>query len=153
MVANENYHYQNDQSSRQGRYCPSSRQVEIVVALFDRMCQLFGNRWTSVEGEKMVDGKFTSNFLFWCRKTEGLEYEDWKRGFDRLEQSVILDASKGVTRWPPSYAEFIGLCRESKELAAHKYFKASLPESEDSKRQRKEEARQRMAVIKSILDE
>ncbi len=111
----ENLRSQNGAQNRPQSYKPESRQVTLINALWDRMEQLFRHRWSSAEGEKFKDGQLTQNFLMLCRKTEELTNEQWRRGFDQLEKRVSDAARQGDESWPPTYAEFVGLCQEHKE--------------------------------------
>jgi len=63
--------------------------------------------------------------LLWCRKTEDLSDDDWRRGFDRLEHDVRESGKLGEQAWPPTYAAFVGMCEPPVGQQAHKYFDRS----------------------------
>jgi len=75
---------------------------------------LFHNKWTSHEGSAVVDGKPTPGFLVWCEKLEGLTGQQIKMGIEALEARLERASQADKEIWPPSYAEFKGLCLMSK---------------------------------------
>jgi len=75
----------------------------------------------------------------WARKTEHLSDEQWKKGFAELERRVSQASANNETAWPPTYAEFIGLCKVGSNGAyggAYKLFKPALPVPEDVMQER-----------------
>lgn len=127
------------QGSRPAPYSPQPRQVKLVAAMWERMTQLFGHKWISTEGEPLNEnGDLSENFVFWCKKTEDLSNEAWRRGFDRLEFQVRDSARQGDEAWPPSYAAFLGMCDEPEVKALHKPFaRRALPDKGAEERARK----------------
>lgn len=106
------------------RYSPTSRDVKLVTALWQRMRQLFGHKWTSQAGPaKLANGRYSPEFLLWCRKLHRLSDADYQRGFYMLEHRVREAAMLGEEEWPPSYAGFLGLCERHHEAVAHKPFR------------------------------
>lgn len=158
---------QSEQPSKPKSYKPESRQVNLINALWDRMTQLYRARWTSAEGEKLEAygpraGQLTQNFLLWCRKTESLTNEQWAKGFEVLEKQVEKQSSNGETPWPPTYAEFIGLCkchegeREGAYGGAHKLFYPNgrqLPEPQEYRSRRKQRGIEAIKDIKQLFEE
>ena len=84
------------------------------------MTQLFQYRWESQEGEifqrngqgRLTD-KYTHGFTLWANKTKDLTDLEWRKGFELVEKDVEEHKSMGKSGalFPPTYAEFIGLCR------------------------------------------
>ena len=37
--------------------------------------------------------------------------DEWARGVNALEVRVADEAAKGEQMWPPTYAEFVGICK------------------------------------------
>mgnify|MGYP000442255477 CR=1 FL=1 len=70
----------------------------------------------------MENGKYSEGFLLWCRKTERLSDDAWKRGFEIVEFNVKDAAKSGDEYWPPSYAAFLGYCEPPVGSIAHRYF-------------------------------
>ena len=70
------------------------------------------------------DGKptkeFTREFQLWSLKLDDIDVENFKRGVELLEKRIITNSSQGVKSWPPSYAEFKGLCIKPAEKACYK---------------------------------
>jgi hypothetical protein len=92
------------------------------------MAQLYRHKWRSSEGDIFDErDEFTSGFLLWCRKTEGLSDAEWRRGFDLLE-SDLRDAEREgrAEPWPPSYAVFVEKCRPGVSLSLYKSFDRSV---------------------------
>lgn len=76
------------------------------------MSQLYPNKWTTSQGDILnSDGGYTENFLQWAKKTDQLVDSEWLTGFNALEAIIEKNGSMGKESWPPSYAEFIGICR------------------------------------------
>lgn len=121
------------------KYSPTSRQEKLVSALWQRMRQLFGHKWVSQAGPvKLENGRYSPEFLLWCRKLEGLSDEEYQRGFHMLEHKVREAARQGDEEWPPSYAGFIGLCEKPVGSQAHRIFDRSraLEDKTEKERQR-----------------
>lgn len=118
------------------------------------MTQLYGHKWASREGmPKTEAGHFAPNFLFWCKRTEHLNDEQWRRGFDQLEYLVRDAARCGDEAWPPSYAEFTMYCEKPSGSQAHRYFARSLPEPESMKEKRHKQAKHYIERLKNIFEE
>lgn len=141
---------QNDHQDSQPRYSPSLRQKKLINALWVRMGQLYGHKWSSQEGPAtMENGAYSTAFILWCRKTEGLTDEAWQRGFNQIEFLVKEAARQGEEAWPPSYAGFIGYCERAHGELAHKYF-PQLGLEDKTKRERDLEIRK--SELKKIQD-
>lgn len=123
----------------------------MVTALWTRMIQLFGHKWHSNAGPtKHQNGKYTQEFLLWCRKLDGLSDEAYQRGFWMLEHKVKEAARMGEEEWPPSYAGFLGMCERPHGEMAQRYF--SPPALEDkTKKERDREVGKREA--KKLLEQ
>ena len=102
---------QKEPSSKQGKSMHSARQKRLVSALWAKMSFLFPNKWESSQGELVVDGVPSEGFLIWLNKTSELTDDQWKLGVESLEKLVERNSTNGKESWPPSYAEFLGLCR------------------------------------------
>ena len=150
----ENSHSQNEQGKTQNKYSPSSKQKRLVIALWERMTQLFGHKWESREGPSASEGYLSHSFLLWCRKTEGLTDDMWRRGFDTLEYRVREAGRYGDEIWPPSYAEFVGYCEPPAGYAAHKKFPVGLPEPKSVREKRYEIGRQKCGdLLRNLFPE
>lgn len=87
------------------------------------MRQLFGHKWASQAGPaKLENGRYSPEFLLWCRKLEGLSDAAYQRGFNQIEFLVKEAARQGDEMWPPSYAGFLGYCEEAPRSAMYKHF-------------------------------
>ena len=134
------------------KYLPKPRQLKLVSALWQRMSQLFPGRWESNQGSPKAGGSFSENFLFWSKKTERLTDEQWRRGFDKLEFNVKQASKDGKVSWPPSYAEFLGMCESCPGWSMHKKNDPiGLPEPKQARKGRVKEGRKQCANILSIL--
>lgn len=104
------------------------------------MRQLFGHKWASQAGPaKLENGRYSPEFLLWCRKLQGLSDEEYQRGFTMLEARVREAATLGEEEWPPSYAGFMGLCEKPFGSMAHKPFdKSRALEDQTTKEKRRE---------------
>lgn len=113
------------------------------------MTQLFKHRWASQEGEvKSVDGSLSENFNLWARKTSGLTDSEWVYGFEELERRIEKESSQGNTLFPPTYAEFLGICKPSNSPdgingAAYKEFKPAKALVDMGAKDRSDEARRK----------
>lgn len=134
----ERFRLQKDPTRNQEKYSPTLRQEKLINALWERMNQLYRHKWDKAEGPRRNENKkYTANFLLWCRKTEHIDDEGFKRGFDRLETDVREAGRQGDESWPPSYAAFVGYCEPPVGYAAHKPFLKALPVSEQVRQERK----------------
>lgn len=116
------------------------------------MASLYGYKWTSKEGESDSDLLDSYNFKLWLDKTVHLTNDQWRRGVDRCENDLRHSARRGDDCWPPSYAEFIGFCDESK-TGIYKMFPKELQESDEDKSKRKREAEKGIKRLNSIFDD
>lgn len=151
----QNYRSQENLKSKQKSYRPESRQVTLINALWDRMTQLYRHKWVSAEGDKMDHlQQLTENFILWCRKTEGLTDEQWRRGFNRIEHDVRIASTAGDESWPPTYAAFLGFCSEPScgYGGMYKKHRLALPIPEEERQKRKAKGRAEIKAIKSIFD-
>ncbi len=120
------------------------------------MGQIFGHRWTGQEGEpKDSKGNFTGRFLLWVEKTEKLTDDDWRRGFENVEIMVREKTRNHETAYPPSYAEFLGMCdndENQKYIPEHKMFALTKIESDEERAERKQSGLEKSQRLKSIFD-
>lgn len=117
----------NNPGKSRKRYSPTSRQERLVSALWQRMRQLFGSKWASQAGPaKLENGRYSNEFLLWCRKLEGLTDAEYQRGFARLEYLVREAGRKGEDLWPPSYAGFLGYCEPPIGQRSYKLFPSNI---------------------------
>lgn len=88
----------------------------MVAGLFARFGDLFGELARSKGLEiKGADGSYTRIFQLWCKKLDDLAPCQIANGVDNLEKRIEECAKNGEKSWPPTYAEFRGLCRISTE--------------------------------------
>jgi len=129
--------------------------------MWERMTQLFSHKWLSTEGEaEKAPGRPSDNFLFWCQKTDALTAEQWRRGFQVLEQKVREAARQGEDMWPPSYAAFLGMCDEPEgqhKKALHQfvtpYFVANSLEDLSKKEEAQKLGEQTLDTLKTLFDD
>ena len=136
--------------------------MRLVALLFTRMGVLFSDKcrqkglviYSSDYDENM--GNVSDTFILWCQKLEGLSEDDLKRGLYALEARQSRMYADGQEMWPPSYAEFIGLCKEPPKedsCAAHKPFSNTLAiEDETAKKKRFELGEKECGKILSLFD-
>lgn len=117
------------------------------------MAQLFGARWARSEGDALEGSDFTPRFLLWCRKTEALRDEDWARGFEVIEYRVGCAGRDEKAIFPPSYAEFVGLCQPPVGIAAHRKFAPLQLEDKTAIQKRRAMGRERCSALLDFLGE
>jgi hypothetical protein len=108
----------------------SEQTEKFMILAFTRMADLFGPK-CKAHGLEIRDerGNYTEPFKLWCRKCNGLTPTQITNGMRRVEFDCAKRAQAGDESWPPSYAEFIGLCTANWESRAHKPFEQlSLPD-------------------------
>ena len=148
---NENNHYASGQQQQRKIYSPSSKQVKMVSALWDRMTRLYGYKWTGKEGELDVR---SYGFKLWCEKTDDLGDDQWLRALNRCEKDLINAGKEGREMWPPSYAEFIGFAQPEKAPSgAYRVFAPALPISDDMKASRKAAAEKGCQKLMSMFED
>jgi hypothetical protein len=120
------------------------------------MTQIYGARWCSQEGEPTeINGNDSARFKLWCEKTESLTDEQWQRGFRNVEARVRKKSFLGETDWPPTYAEFLGLCdqaEESDRAPEHRYFAPLGIEDKTAREKRRELALEKCKALKGIFE-
>jgi hypothetical protein len=92
--------------------------------------------------------EFTREFQIWMVKLNDLSSEQIAAGAKKMEDQIVKDSSEGVRSYPPSYAEFKGLCVISAKKAAHK-MRVALPPpilSDEEKAMRMKEIRMRFGL-------
>ena len=100
----------------------SSNTQKAILALFARFSDLYGNlaRSQGLEIYREGSSELTREFQLWCLKLDDIDMEGIARGVELLEKRIITNSSQGVKSWPPSYAEFKGLCIKPAAKACHK---------------------------------
>lgn len=104
-------------------------------------------------------GVVTDIFILWCQKLEDLDEDGFKRGMYAMESRQSLMYAEGREMWPPSYAEFIGLCKEpepekTENWAAYKHFDSSKAiEDKTAKEERYKKGVQHCNDILKLLSE
>ena len=143
-----------DESLSKWRSKPSEKQIKLVSALWARMSQLYRHKWDTSEGRILDDqGNYSDGFLLWCRKTESLTHDEWRRGFDVLEQEIREAERSGDNLWPPSYPAFIEKCQSRINAKMYKVFPATLQlEDKTTKEKRKEQGRQECQKLLSMFE-
>jgi len=114
------------------------------------MTALYGYKWTSANGEEFEGRSHVGRV--WIDKTKDLSDEDWFRAVDRCKKEVRDRTKTGDESWPPSYEVFIAYAQEARNRA-HRIFVPRLPESKESKEERKARGREKISGIRSIFDE
>ena len=101
----------------------SSNTQKAMLGLFARFGDLYGELARSKGLEIFRENnpnEFTREFNLWCLKLDDIDMEGIARGVELLEKRIITNSSQGVKSWPPSYAEFKGLCIKPAAKACHK---------------------------------
>ena len=97
----------------------------MVAGLFARFADLFDGL-ARAKGLEIKDskGNYTRMFELWCKKLSDLRPDQIANGVTNLERRVEETIREGEKIFPPSYAEFRGLCRLStKEKRIHRTWK------------------------------
>lgn len=111
---------------------------KMVLGLFARLGDLFGEL-ARAKGLEIKDGQgqYTRIFQLWCKKLSDVQPEQIANGVTNLERRIEETVRDGEKVWPPTYAEFRGLCRLSTtEKRIHRTWKG-LPEPKMSQDERK----------------
>lgn len=98
----------------------------------------------------------------WCEKTDGLTKEEFLRGIESLESEMQNMAQKGEDSFPPTYAKFVGLCKEPEKIKNEGYYGGAtnhftprgehcLPEPKEMRDKRKAKGAARVDSLKSSL--
>ena len=94
-----------------------------MLGLFARFSDLYGalaqSKGLEIFREKNPN-EFTREFNLWCLKLNDIDMQGIARGVEALENQIIKSSSKGEKSWPPSYAEFKGLCIKPASKACHR---------------------------------
>ena len=100
----------------------SSNTQKAMLGLFARFGDLYGElaRSKGLEIKREGSSELTREFQLWCLKLDDIDMEGIARGVELLEKRIITNSSQGVKSWPPSYAEFKGLCIKPAAKACHK---------------------------------
>lgn len=105
--------------------------VSLVTLVFTRLGDLFGAKCKTKglilhhSAEAEARGEITESFYLWCRKLDGLSKKQIAFGIGQIEAKAAEVYQTGEELWPPSYAEFIGLCNQHHGTQAHRYFDRS----------------------------
>ena len=119
------------------------------------MSQLYRSKWISQEGDIFKQGgdseEFSDGFLLWCRKTEGLTDEQWRDGFEALEEELRQAERIGEANdlWPPGYPAFVEKCKARSRLRNSYFDRSRAIEDTAAKEKRMEKGRQE---VKKLLD-
>jgi len=112
-----------------------------MLGLFARFSDLYGALAQSKGLEIYREGssELTREFQLWCLKLNDIDMEGIARGVEALENQIIKNSSNGEKSWPPSYAEFKGLCIKPAAKACHKkHINIGLPAPKMNDEERKE---------------
>ena len=150
-------HIAKDSTSRQQTHTNrwSLNTQKAMLGLFARFSDLYGELAKHKGLEIYREDKFgvlsselTREFQLWCLKLNDIDMQGIARGVEALENQIIKNSSKGEKSWPPSYAEFKGLCVISAKKAAHKIHIALPPPilSDEEKAMRMKEIRMRFGL-------
>ncbi|WP_299947582.1 hypothetical protein [uncultured Microbulbifer sp.] len=92
------------------------RHEALLLALWKRMTQLYGHKWSSQHAlydseADEIAGCYSEDFMLWAKKTQDLSEMAWRRGMNYVEYRNQEAARQGeIDSWPPNYAEFVGMC-------------------------------------------
>lgn len=87
---------------------PDGITVEDIDRLFVAMVSLYGNRWTSAQGEYDVNG-------VWFAELRYFTADQIRRGLKRCRENIRSLARANDTAWPPQAAEFAIMCEPRPE--------------------------------------
>jgi len=111
------------------------------------MEQLYPNLWVSREGDICDEnGVYTKKFLFWCKKLSGLRDDQYTHAFKQLEERCATNSATGMSNYPPSYAEFLGMSRVKK---MHQQYQA--PQIGYTRQDRNEKGQEECAKLKDLM--
>lgn len=121
-----------------------------MLGLFARFSDLYGElaRSKGLEIYREGSSELTREFQLWCLKLDDIDMAGIARGVELLEKRIIKNSTDGVKSWPPSYAEFKGLCIKPAAKACHKdYVPLPAPTlSNEDKKDRMKELRRKMGL-------
>jgi hypothetical protein len=118
----------------------SSNTQKAILGLFARFGDLYGElaRSKGLEIKRENSSEYTREFQLWCLKLDDIDMKGIARGVELLEKRIIANSSEGVKSWPPSYAEFKGMCIKPAAKAAYKdYVPLPAPKMSDEERKDK----------------
>lgn len=105
--------------------------IDLVTLVFGRFADLYHNKCKShglliflTEKDEAI-GRYSDTFHVWCHKLKHLDQDRVAYGVKRLEGQIAERSRYGEESWPPSYAEFVGLCEEKYQTRCHKPFDSS----------------------------
>jgi hypothetical protein len=128
----------------------SSNTQKAMLGLFARFGDLYGElaRSKGLEIKREKSTEYTREFQLWCLKLDDIDMEGIARGVEILEKRIITNSTHGVKSWPPSYAEFKGMCIKPAEKAAHKdYVRLPSPKMSDEQRiEKMSEMRRKLGI-------
>ncbi|MBL4575590.1 MAG: hypothetical protein JKY51_05780 [Opitutaceae bacterium] len=94
-----------------------------MLGLFARFSDLYGEL-ARHKGLEIYRGnnpnELTREFQLWCMKLDSVDMQGIARGVEALEKQIEENSAKGEKSWPPSYAEFKGMCKQSTTKALYK---------------------------------
>jgi hypothetical protein len=126
-----------------------------VISTFAVFAQLFGTKCQQqglVVYSNEERGIHSPTFLLWCQKLSGLRLGEFKSGWAVLEKRVENAGREGKDLWPPTYAEFLGMCTRNHETRAHVPFKPeSALEDLGAKEAAKEAGAQAIADMRATM--
>ena len=124
---------------------------KAVLGLFARFSDLYGALAQSkgLEIYRENSSEFTREYQLWCLKLDAVDMEGIARGVENLEKQIEENAKNGEKSWPPSYAEFRGLCYKAEAKACHKQHIA-IPAPKMSKAERSEKMRSVLDSVGSL---
>ena len=116
------------------------------------MTQMFGQRWTASQGDAKAGDRYSKNFLVWCEKTAELTMEEWRWGIATLEKKIADGYQMGSVVWPPTYAEFIGLCHRPVTPPEHKIFPRLGLEDKTAREKRRQLGMEKCGELKKLFE-
>ncbi len=116
------------------------------------MTQIFGPRWVAQQGDVKTGERYSNNFLLWCEKTAPLAPEHWKWGLQALERRVAQCVAEDKTAWPPTYAEFLGLCQPPAPAPEHRVFERLALEDKTAREKRRQLGMEKCGELLKIFD-
>lgn len=113
---------------------------------------MFGQRWTASQGDAKAGDRYSHNFLVWCEKTADLTPEEWRWGLAALERKIAEGYQNGEVVWPPTYAEFWGLCRRPVAPPEHRILPRLGLEDKTAREKRRQMGMERCGELKKLFD-
>ena len=114
-LVNSNQVVSDSVKPQQERLPFTASHVRLMSELWVRMDALYPFLWTKDNGLSEMDNP---KFVTWCRKLQYLSLDQFKRGFENIEEAKAVAAQNNKPCYTPDYASFIGYTRKSADCTA-----------------------------------